>query len=272
MLNPMRFKQTLIPGRLIRRYKRFLADIQLDNGALVTAHTPNTGAMTGCAAPGSRVWLSDSGNPKRKHPLSWELVEMATGALVGVNTALANSLVAEAVTMGLIESLRGYGAMRREAPYGKENSRIDLLLEEGEGPPCYVEVKSVTLAEDGVGYFPDAVSERGSKHLRELGAVATQGQRGVICFCAQRDPAGSPARRRHRPALRRGAETGPGPGRGGGGMPGPSLHCRNPGGQNPARRLPLRKIANLLVFSAWTPRASLRLLFNLQQVLIPQPA
>ena len=187
LLSAVQFKQTLIPGRLIRRYKRFLADIRLDDGALVTAHTPNTGAMTGCAAPGSRVWLSDSGNPKRKHPLSWELVETATGALVGVNTALANSLVEEAVTMGLIQSLRGYSAMRREAPYGKENSRIDLLLEEGREPPCYVEVKSVTLAEDGIGYFPDAVSERGSKHLRELGAVAAQGQRGVICFCAQRE-------------------------------------------------------------------------------------
>ncbi len=182
----MRFNQVLLAGVLIKRYQRFLADVRLDDGRVVTAHTPNTGAMLGCCTPGARVWLSDSGNPQRKYPLGWELVETAPGVLTGVNTGLANRLAAEGVENGVITQLRGYDSMRREVRYGRENSRVDLLLEGAGRPACYVEVKNVTLARDGVGYFPDAVSERGSRHLRELAEVATRGQRGVICFCVQR--------------------------------------------------------------------------------------
>lgn len=182
----MKFNQRLITGTLIRRYKRFLADIELDDGRIVTAHTPNTGSMLGCCEPGSRVWLSDSGNPDRKYPLSWELVEAAPGVLAGINTGLPNKLVAEGITDGTIGELQGYAGISREIRYGREKSRIDLLLEDSVKPACYVEVKNVTLARDGIGYFPDAVSARGSKHLRELVDVVAGGNRGVIFFCVQR--------------------------------------------------------------------------------------
>jgi sugar fermentation stimulation protein A len=183
----MRFDQPLVAGRLLRRYKRFLADVELADGRVVTAHTPNTGAMLGCSQPGSRVWLRDSGNPKRKYPLSWELVETAEGTMVGINTGLANALVREAIECGLIAELAGYARMRSEVPYGHENSRIDLLLEHASAPPCYVEVKNVTLVESAVARFPDAVSARGSKHLRELALMVEQGARSVILFCVQRN-------------------------------------------------------------------------------------
>ena len=182
----MKFNQRLITGTLIRRYKRFLADVELDDGRIVTAHTPNTGSMLGCCEPGSRVWLSDSGNPERKYPLSWEMVEAAPGVLVGINTGLPNQLVAEGITDGTIGELQGYASISREIRYGKEKSRIDLLLEDSVKSACYVEVKNVTLARDGIGYFPDAVSARGSKHLRELAEVVAGGNRGVIFFCVQR--------------------------------------------------------------------------------------
>ncbi|GAB6042403.1 DNA/RNA nuclease SfsA [Endothiovibrio diazotrophicus] len=185
----MDFPAPLIPGRLIRRYKRFLADVELDDGRVVTAHTPNTGSMAGCAEPGSRVWLSDSGNPKRKYPLSWELVEARAGVIVGINTALPNRLVKEAVEQGVVESLGGFASLRSEVPYGAERSRIDLLLEDEVRGRCFIEVKNVTLVEEGVAYFPDAVSERGAKHLRELMGVVEQGARGVIFFCVQRGDA-----------------------------------------------------------------------------------
>ena len=182
----MKFNQALIPGILIKRYKRFLADIELDSGRVITAHTPNTGSMLGCCEPGSRVWLSDSGNPDRKYPLSWELVETAPGILVGINTGLPNKLVEEGIRNGMIRELQGYAGIRREVRYGAENSRIDLLLEDAAKPACFVEVKNVTLARDGTGYFPDAVSVRGSKHLRELAEVVAAGKRGIILFCVQR--------------------------------------------------------------------------------------
>ena len=182
----MRFNQALVPGTLIKRYQRFLADVELDDGSIVTAHTPNTGSMLGCREPGSRVWLSNSDNPKRKYTLSWELVEAEPGVLVGINTGLPNKLVREAIQDGTIKELQGYDAIRQEIRYGAENSRIDLLLEGAGKPDCYVEIKNVTLAREGIGYFPDAVSGRGSKHLRELAEVAAEGKRAVICFCVQR--------------------------------------------------------------------------------------
>jgi len=174
-------------GVLVKRYKRFLADVELSDGHRVTAHTPNTGSMKGCAEPGMRVWLSDSGNAKRKYPLSWELVEVGPGVRVGINTGLSNRLVEEAIETGIIRELQGYNSIRREVRYGKENSRIDLLLEGHNGRSCYVEVKNVTLMDDGCAYFPDAVTARGSKHLRELTEMVKEGHRAVIFYCVQRN-------------------------------------------------------------------------------------
>lgn len=186
----MRFDVPLIPGVLIRRYQRFLADVRLADGDVVTAHTPNTGSMQGCCRPGSRVWLRDSGSATRKYPFSWELVEAEPDVLVGINTALANGLVRQAIEDGTVAELQGYAGIRQEVRYGQENSRIDLLLERADGGLCYVEVKNVTLVEDGTALFPDAVSSRGAKHLRELAAMARQGHRAVIFFCVQRRDAG----------------------------------------------------------------------------------
>ncbi len=184
----MQFDTPLTEGILIRRYKRFLADITLADGERITAHTPNTGSMLGCAEPGSRVWLSHSGNPRRKYAYSWELVEVAPGVTVGINTHLPNRLVAEGIENGIITELQGYDALRREVRYGEENSRIDLLLAgHAYHADCYVEVKNVTaVIDNGIALFPDAVSTRGSKHLRELALMAEQGYRAVILFCVQR--------------------------------------------------------------------------------------
>ena len=183
----MKFSSPLIPATLIRRYKRFLADVILETGQQVTVHTPNTGTMLGCAEPGSRVWLQDSGNPARKYPLGWELSTAQVGTLIGVNTHLANQLVQEGIETGTIVELQGYASLRREVRYGDEGSRIDLLLQHAARPACYVEVKNVTLLRDaGVAAFPDAVSQRGSKHLRELTGLVRQGYRAVLLFCVQR--------------------------------------------------------------------------------------
>ncbi len=183
----MEFESPLIRGTLIKRYKRFLADVTLENGDQITAHTPNTGSMKGCSEPGSTVWLRDTKNPDRKYPLSWEMVEAKLGVLVGINTHLSNSLVAEAIENGTITELQNYDLIRREVKYGEENSRIDLLLEAAKKPDCYVEVKNVTLVEGDIAYFPDAVTKRGSKHLRELQAMVKQGKRAVIFYCIQRE-------------------------------------------------------------------------------------
>ena len=184
----MKFKAALETGRLIKRYKRFLADVELVSGATITAACPNTGSMLGCNVPGSRVWLSVSDSPTRKFRHTWELVEAQPGVIVGINTGLPNRLVAEAIEANVIKELSGYGDIRTEVRYGNENSRIDMLLDgHAKKPPCYVEVKNVTAAvENGIAIFPDAVSERGSKHLRELMAMAVEGFRAVLVFCVQR--------------------------------------------------------------------------------------
>lgn len=186
----MKFEQTLASGLLIKRYKRFLADIDIsgDNtpDQVITIHCPNTGAMTGCNVPGSRVWFSASDNPKRKYPNTWELLETQEGDWACINTALANKLVEEAIESGVIDALGGYELLAREVRYGEEKSRIDILLS---GHPkdardCYIEVKSVTLLmDDGIGMFPDAVSARGQKHLRELMSMVEAGHRAVLLFC-----------------------------------------------------------------------------------------
>ncbi len=188
----MEFDSPLIRGTLIKRYKRFLADVTLENGDQITAHSPNTGSMKGCSEPGSTVWLRDTKNPDRKYPLSWEMIEVKPNVLVGINTILSNSIVAEAIENNIVSELQGYDLIRREVKYGEENSRIDLLLSdqncEGDNKPdCYVEVKNVTLVKDQTAYFPDAVTKRGSKHLRELQAMVKQGKRAVIFYCIQRN-------------------------------------------------------------------------------------
>lgn len=187
----MQFPEPLIGATLIKRYKRFLADVALDDGSELTAHCPNTGSLLGCHTPGSRVWLSRTDNPKRKYAHTWELVEVAGGALVGVNTGRSNALVREAVESGVIGELAGYDVMRPEVRYGVERSRADFLLT-GSGAECYLEVKNVTAAvDDGIALFPDAVSTRGTKHLRELMNVLDGGAvRAVLCFCVQRGDVG----------------------------------------------------------------------------------
>ncbi|MGE0079987.1 MAG: DNA/RNA nuclease SfsA [Thiohalomonadaceae bacterium] len=185
----MTFDPPLIEGVLLRRYKRFLADVQLPDGSVITAHTPNTGSMLGCCDPGSRVWLRDSGSGTRKYPHTWELVETLDGVPVGINTSIVNTLVIEAIGQGVVGDLSAYRTIRQEVRYGQENSRVDLLLTDGpDGRDCYVEIKNVTARDDtGFAMFPDAVSVRGAKHLRELAAVAAAGHRAVIFFCVQRD-------------------------------------------------------------------------------------
>lgn len=185
----MEFSPPLQQAVLIRRYKRFLADIRLPSGEETTIHCPNTGAMTRCQVQGSPCWYSVSDNPKRKYPYTWEIASTPDGHMAGVNTGRANALVEEGIRNGVITPLQGYAELRREVRYGEENSRIDFLLTAGpeaQDQPCYVEVKSVTLGMDnGQGLFPDAVSQRGTKHLRELIAMVKEGYRAVLLFCVQ---------------------------------------------------------------------------------------
>ncbi len=188
----MKFPSPLVTGRLIARYKRFLADVALDTGATVTATCPNTGSMRGLAAPGSRVWLSESDSPTRKYRHTWEMVEADLGrgpAIVGINTGHPNKLVAEALAAGRISELAGYASIRREVKYG-ESSRIDLLLEDPRRGRAYVEIKNVHLSRQaGLAEFPDSVTARGAKHLFELAAMVRAGHRGVMVYLVQRGDA-----------------------------------------------------------------------------------
>ncbi|WP_087022061.1 DNA/RNA nuclease SfsA [Thaumasiovibrio subtropicus] len=178
----MKFNAPLQSATLLKRYKRFLTDIELDDGTTRTIHCANTGAMTGCAEPGNQVWYSTSDNPKRKYPNSWEISVTQAGHWICVNTARANTVVAEAIADGKVSELSHYATIKTEVRYGQENSRIDILLESTDNLKCYVEVKSVTLLEGNQGYFPDAVTQRGQKHLRELMEMAQQGHRAIIFF------------------------------------------------------------------------------------------
>ena len=181
----MKISPVFEKATFVKRYKRFFADIELLDGSALTIHCANTGSMKNCLTPGEPCWFSRSNNPKRKLPGTLELITTAGGRLAGVNTARPNKLVVEAIANGVIAELQGYKNLRTEVPYGEEKSRIDILLENGEAR-CFVEVKSVTLeAENGRALFPDAVTARGAKHLRELMTVVEQGQRGVLVYCVQ---------------------------------------------------------------------------------------
>ena len=180
----MRFDPPLEEGRLLRRYKRFLADIETAGGEQLTIHCPNTGSMLNCMSDGCRVWFSRSQDPKRKLPGTWELGETPHGRLACINTARANALVEEALRGGVITELAGFTGLRREVRFGEENSRADFCLQFTTGP-AWIEVKSVTLgfADSAVAAFPDARTERGSRHLRELAAQARAGVRAVQLYC-----------------------------------------------------------------------------------------
>ncbi|ATZ10700.1 DNA/RNA nuclease SfsA [Erwinia amylovora] len=178
----MDFSPALRPARLVQRYKRFLADVVTPEGETLTIHCANTGAMTGCATPGDTVWYSTSASLTRKYPHSWELTETQDGHWICVNTLRANGLLREALNAGQIAELTGYPTLLPEVKYGSENSRIDFLLQADSRRNCYIEVKSVTLLQQGHGYFPDAVTVRGQKHLRELSQIARSGQRAVLFF------------------------------------------------------------------------------------------
>ncbi|MBJ7539987.1 DNA/RNA nuclease SfsA [Marinomonas transparens] len=187
----MDFPTPLIEGRLIKRYKRFLSDIKLSSGEVVVAHCPNTGSMKRCQQDGARVWLSKSDNPKRKLGYTWELVEVDEKYLACINTGYPNKLVGEAIANGVVSELLGYAEQKAEVRYG-EKSRIDWLLTDESSNKCYVEVKNVTLLEeDGLGYFPDAVTERGRKHLYELADMVDMGHRAVMFFCVSHTGIGS---------------------------------------------------------------------------------
>lgn len=170
------------PAKLIKRYKRFLADIELNSGEETTIHCANTGAMKGCAEPNDTVWFSTSTNTKRKYPFSWEITQSQDDHFICVNTLRANQLVEEALNQGLVKELSGFDELKREVKYGNENSRIDFLATYKHAPNTYIEVKSVTLLDSGHGYFPDAVTTRGQKHLRELMDMVAQGHRAVLLF------------------------------------------------------------------------------------------
>ncbi|MCR4439140.1 MAG: DNA/RNA nuclease SfsA [bacterium] len=178
----MQLPAPLFSGTLVRRYQRFLADVRLADGRLVTAHCPNSGSMRGCSAPGSLVLLSAANDRKRRCAFTWELL-MVDGTSVGINPLRANPLVAEAWRGGLVPELSGYAELKPEVRFGP-HTRFDFMLAGPDGR-CFVEVKNVTLVEDGVAYFPDAVTTRGKRHLEELVGAVARGWRAVIFFVVQ---------------------------------------------------------------------------------------
>ena len=184
----MRFPSPLINGTLIQRYKRFLADVRLADGTIVTAHCTNTGSMIGCKAPGSAIYISRSANQRRRLAYTWELIRV-NGHWVGINTLHPNRLVVEAIEAGALHELQGYRSIRREI-CTRQGTRLDVRLE-GKDGFCFVEIKNVTLAIDGTAAFPDAVTARGKKHLRELIRLKRQGYRAVLLFVIQRDDCNS---------------------------------------------------------------------------------
>jgi sugar fermentation stimulation protein A len=180
----VKFSEPLIKGKFIKRYKRFFADVELDDGSIVTAHCPNTGSMKTCATPGDTVFLQKNDNPKRKLKYTWELTK-TKGGYIGINTARPNHVVFEGVKSGLGPELEGYSTHLQEKKYGK-NSRIDILLENDGDDQCFVEVKNTTFLAGDRLEFPDAVTSRGLKHIHELVDVVRSGKRGVMFFLCNR--------------------------------------------------------------------------------------
>jgi sugar fermentation stimulation protein A len=174
----------LTPGLLLKRYKRFLADVKLETGEIVTAHCPNTGSMKGCSEPGRTIYLSSHNNPKRKYKYTWELIAMPT-SLVGVNTLVPNRLVFKSIEQKLIPELSGYNRIQREVKIG-DHSRIDLMLTDGGAKSCYIEIKNCTLVDEAIAHFPDAVTSRGRKHLVELENLVKAGHRCMMFYFIQR--------------------------------------------------------------------------------------
>ena len=182
----MRFETPLVPARLIRRYKRFLADCRLEDGSEVTAHCANPGSMMGLAEPGEKIWLEPNDDPKKKLKFGWRLVDHENGHFTGVDTSIPNRALRAALEAGEIPELAAYDTVRPEVKYG-QNSRIDFLLTGPGLPDAYVEVKSVTLSrQPGLAEFPDSVTARGTKHLGELAAMAAQGHRAIMLYLVQR--------------------------------------------------------------------------------------
>ena len=185
----MKYPDPLIGGRLIKRYKRFLADIELENGKVIVAHCANPGSMLYLKEPGAKVWVSLARNPNRKLKYTWEMISV-NNTLIGLNTGLPNKIVEDAIKEGLVAELSGYNSLRREVKYGN-NSRIDILLQSSKRPDCYVEVKSVTLKRPGkinkLAEFPDSVTARGTKHLKQLSDQVMNGDRGVMFYLVQRE-------------------------------------------------------------------------------------
>lgn len=182
----MRFQTPLVPARLIRRYKRFLADCTLEDGREVTAHCANPGSMMGLAEPGMKIWLEPNDDPKKKLKFGWRLVDHENGHFTGVDTSVPNRALRAALMAGQIPELAMYGTVKPEQKYG-QNSRIDFLLQESGLPDAYVEVKSVTLSrQPGLAEFPDSVTARGAKHLAELSDMARQGHRAIMLYLVQR--------------------------------------------------------------------------------------
>jgi sugar fermentation stimulation protein A len=174
----------LLPGVLVKRYKRFIADVKLADGEVVAAHCPNSGSMQECCEPGRPVFLSFHANPKRKLKYTWELIEMPA-SMVGINTLIPNRLVAESIEEGLVSDLKGYDNLTREVKTS-DNTRLDILLSSKDGNRCYIEIKNCTLVKEGVACFPDAVTSRGLKHLVELSSLVSKGFRCVIFYVIQR--------------------------------------------------------------------------------------
>ena len=182
----MRFETPLVPARLIRRYKRFLADCTLEDGRAVTAHCANPGSMMGLAEPGAKIWLEPNDDPKKKLKYGWRLVDHENGHFTGVDTSVPNKVLREALEAREVPELAAYETVRPEIKYGK-SSRIDFLLTGTDLPDAYVEVKSVTLSrESGLAEFPDSITARGTKHLAELAAMAAQGYRAIMLYLVQR--------------------------------------------------------------------------------------
>ncbi len=179
----MIFKNKLMPAKLIKRYKRFLADVVLTDGSTMTVYCPNTGSMRSCSTPGSRVMISKSNNSKRKYQYTLEMIDVGTG-WIGINTSLTNSIVAEAIGLGIIDELQDVDAIHTEVKTSA-HTRLDLMVEKGD-KKIFIEIKNCSLVEEGVAMFPDAVTSRGTKHLLELAELVRQGNDGIIFYLVQR--------------------------------------------------------------------------------------